>query len=286
MLESSTAEFSAAAAAAEPQTKSESPAVAATSACLPLVVQMMLHKVRNSPTGHITAARLAAISLHDHHLQPIIETLHASSNSIETLDLSYNELTDTGAAALFDALESGSANGTGAHIVTYVHLGGNEHIGAMSRRRAEKLCIKRPELHIDWRPILVDAQPCCQVRMVYKNSPAFVAGMVNGDTVLQWGMLQKGRTLAQRFGFQPSMQDQQTESLLASCEFIDIANSISPLVRSTVGIPNDVIVRRAAQSDEEHVDGYVDHKLSLTPGQTGALSERWSGQGLLGCILK
>ena len=271
--------IAAVAAAQSPPPAAEAPAPASWLTSLPIVVRLMLQKVRASPKGHVTAVRLAAVGLQDHHLQPIIELLHASDNSIETLDLSYNELTDEGASALFDALEQGSAKDTGASSVSYIHLGGNVNITATSRKRAAELVRNRGDVSIDWRPILDGAKPCCNVGMVYKNSPAAKAGLVKGDAILQWVMLQKGRTLAQRFGFQPSMQDGLGEAFLAGCEYMDVATSISPLVRQTIGMPHDIVVRRKAESGEEHVEGYVCHKLRLTP-------ERWSGQGLLGCVLK
>lgn len=67
--------------------------------------------------------------------------------------------------------------------------------------------------------------------------------------------------------------------------------SISPLVRTFIGLPHDVYVRRKAvdappaalagpaADAARPADGTVCVKLRLTP-------ERWSGQGLLGCVLK
>ena len=269
----------AAVAAARPPPVEEAAEAAPLPTSLPFVVRLMLDKVRTSPMGHVTAIRLAACSVQDQHLQPIIELLHRSSNSIEVVDLSYNELTDAGAALLLDALAMGSAEGTGAANVTSLHLGGNAAVTQASRDKADALSKKRPEITVDWRPVLVEAKPCCTVGMVYKNSPAAKAGLLKGDVVLQWVMFQKGRTLMQRFGFQPSMQDGFGEAFFASCEYLDVAKSISPLVRVSIGMPHDLIVRRKAEAGEESIDGFVCLKLRLTP-------ERWSGQGLLGCILK
>ena len=127
--------------------------------------------------------------------------------------------------------------------------------------------------------------------LVYKNSPASRAGLLKGDQILQWAMFQKNRPLSQRFGFQPSMQDGLGEAFLAGCQYQDVQGSISPLVRTFIGMPHDVYVRRAAKDAPEEAitglakraalpsDGSVVLHLRLTP-------ERWSGQGLLGCILK
>ena len=114
---------------------------------------------------------------------------------------------------------------------------------------------------------------CCTVGIVYKNSPAAAAGLQKGDVVLQWGMMQKGRSLAQRFGFQPDLQaggSGHGDALIASTRYVDVPSSVSPIVRAFVGMPIDVIVRRG---EAECL------RLRLVP-------ERWSGQGLLGCILK
>ena len=61
-----------------------------------------------------------------------------------------------------------------------------------------------------------------------------------------------------------------------ACRFESIASSISPTVRNLVGLPIDVIVRR---QDAAPATTSSCLRLRLTP-------ERWSGQGLLGCILK
>ena len=84
-------------------------------------------------------------------------------------------------------------------------------------------------------------------------------------------------------------QDGLGEAFLASCQYVDVAKSISPLVRAFIGLPHDVYVRRPAAdapplgglatSTALPSDGTVCIKLRLVP-------ERWSGQGLLGCILR
>lgn len=112
--------------------------------------------------------------------------------------------------------------------------------------------------------------PRLRAHVRYKNSPAAKAGLQKGDVILQWAMLQKGRTQIQRFGFQPAMQDGIGEAFLMSCKFEGVQQSISPLVRMSIGMVHELIVRR---------EGAGDLKVRLTP-------ERWSGSGLIGAILK
>jgi len=221
--------------------------------------------------------RLAACGLADAHLPPILALLYSSAQAIEELDLSFNELTDDGAAKLVDALLAGG-EGDELHRV---HLGGNERITDAARERASAtLRAKRPDLQLDWRSMLEGAQPCCGLHLVYKNSPAARAGMLKGDVVLQWGMLQKGRSLSQRFGFQPEVQGPYGEAFLATTQYVDVNTSVAPVVRMFIGMPIDVIVRREQQSPQPSAaPTHECLKLRLTP-------ERWSGSGLLGCILR
>ncbi len=119
-------------------------------------------------------------------------------------------------------------------------LGGNAQLtDGGAGAAAAALARVRPDLRVEWAPQLEGAQPCCHVGTVYKNSPAARAGLMKGDAVLQWGMLQKGRSLAQRFGFQPSMQDSVGEAFLASCEFQSVARACRELdhIGSAVGSP-------------------------------------------------
>ena len=138
----------------------------------------------------------------------LMEILHASNVTLTEIDLSFNELTEKGVLPLLDALKAGAQD-----ELTTLHLGGNatlcEDEGGAVATRAAELTRLRPDLHIDWAPQLHGDNliPCTHIGLVYKNSPAASAGLLKGDQVLQWGMLQKGRSIQQRFGFQPSMQE-------------------------------------------------------------------------------
>ena len=256
-----------------------------------VILGLLVKKLHASPKGHITSVRLPACGIEDSHMPTLIEILHASNVTLTEIDLSFNELTEKGVLPLLDALKAGAQD-----ELTTLHLGGNatlcEDEGGAVATRAAELTRLRPDLHIDWAPQLHGDNliPCTHIGLVYKNSPAASAGLLKGDQVLQWGMLQKGRSMQQRFGFQPSMQDGVGEVLLSACQFRDVSSSISPLVRAFIGLPTNVIVRRPAAEVKPPLtglaakaplpsDGTVCVKLSLTP-------ERWSGQGLLGCILK
>jgi len=259
---------------------------------LPVVMKLMLAKVRSTSKGHVCCIRLAGCSLCDAHLPPLLALLHSSAVALEELDLSFNDISAAGVERLLGVLGSGVQDD-----LAKVYLGGNRLTG--ERPPIEVLAdlrASRPDLTFDFEPILREAQPCCTVGLVYTNSPAARAGLLKGDVVLQFGMLQKGRTLAQRFGFQPDFgaiggegggSDALSDAFLAGCKFESVTASVAPTVRALIGMPIDVIVRRAA-----------DPSAAGGVGQTGGTNagmmclrlrlvpERWSGQGLLGCILK
>ena len=58
------------------------------------------------------------------------------------------------------------------------------------------------------------------------------------------------------------------------CSTAQVLQSISPVVRDSIGKPIEVVVERAVESGQSE-----QLKLTLVP-------ERWEGQGLLGCIIK
>ena len=122
--------------------------------------------------------------------------------------------------------------------------------------------------------MLRGAKQCCLVGEVYKGSPARTAGLTCGDIILAFGALQCGRTLADRYGYQPDYSGNNMDDMIMASVYKNVTESIAPLVRNSLGKPIDVVVRRTtAGGGEEHV------QLVLTP-------ERWQGSGLLGCVLK
>ena len=261
-----------------------SQSLASAEAQLPLVMRAMLGKVKGTSKGHVTRVTLSGCALNDSHLPPLLGLLHSSAVALEALDLSFNELSSDGLGRVLDVLGSGAQD-----ELSRLHLGGNPataSANALDTALAERLAAvrsKRPDVAVDFDPTLRDAQPCCTVGIVYKNSPACRAGLQKGDVVLQFGMLRKGRTLLQRFGFQPDfegigMPAGVGDAFLGGCKFESVKDSVAPMVRALVGMPIDVIVRRESDA-EAGGEGPTCHRLRLVP-------ERWSGQGLLGTILK
>jgi len=222
-----------------------------------------------------TTLRLTALMLDDDALPPLIEVLHHSYNCLETLDLSFNRLTDRGVGLLLSALSSG-----GAPELAHLSLGGNsvEPDDAL----LAPLRQARPEVAVSWASSLHGATQLCLVGTVYKNSPASRAGLFPGDRLMSFGPLQGNQGLAHRFGFQMDYQQSELASAAAvsSFAFSSVSASISPMVRACLGIEIDVVVERAKAAGEGNGAGErCLQRLTLTPA-------RWSGSGLLGCVLK
>jgi predicted metalloprotease with PDZ domain len=90
----------------------------------------------------------------------------------------------------------------------------------------------------------------CTVGTVYAASPAMQAGLCQGDSIIAFGPVQAD-------GYK------------------GVSESIVPVVKASVGKPIDVIVVRMSDKDQQ----VKQLQLTLTP-------QKWSGAGLLGCILK
>ena len=88
------------------------------------------------------------------------------------------------------------------------------------------------------------------VGTVFAGSPARKAGLVTGDSIIAFGPLK----------FE---------------DYKSVDESIVPVVKSCVGKPIDVVVVRMEQATA----AVQQVALTLTP-------QKWSGAGLLGCILK
>ena len=93
------------------------------------------------------------------------------------------------------------------------------------------------------------ASRCARWAPCTAGSPAAKAGLLTGDSVIAFGPVQHE-------------------------DYKGVSESIVPVVKTKVGKPIDVVVVRIAEG------GQVQQvALCLTP-------QKWSGAGLLGCILK
>lgn len=132
--------------------------------------------------------------------------------------------------------------------LTKLYMGGNKNsVGGMAL--SQQLKQVRSDLLVDWKKQLRDAQSLCTVGNVYTGSPALKAGLLTSDSVVAFGTIQHR-------------------------DFKSVTESIVPLVKSHVGKLIDVVVVRMGEG------GQVQQvQLTLVP-------QKWSGGGLLGCILK
>ena len=96
---------------------------------------------------------------------------------------------------------------------------------------------------------LPNGKSMCTVGTVYPQSPAATGGFRTGDSVIAFGPVQAE-------------------------DYKGVSESIVPVVKSNVGKPIDVVCVRISDGGEVQQIA-----LTLTP-------QKWSGAGLLGCILK
>lgn len=173
--------------------------------------------------------RLSNCGIHDAHLQPLIDALHHSQCQLETLDLAFNRLTDTGVQMLIKALAGGAAR-----ELTSVQLGGNR-VSTAGMALSQWLKQQRGDVLVDWKPQLRDAKSMCTVGTVYLNSPAQTAGLRTSDSVVAFGPVQHA-------------------------DFRSVTETIVPIVKAHVGKPIDVVVVRLDEAAKvEQV------ALTLTP---------------------
>lgn len=128
-------------------------------------------------------------------------------------------------------------------------LGGNR-VSAAGMAMSQGLKQTRPDLLVNWMQQLPNGKSMCTVGTVYAKSPAESAGLRQGDSVVAFGPIQHE-------------------------DYKGVSESIVPVVKKHVDKPIDVVVVRM-NHDKMTVDQIA---LTLVP-------KKWSGAGLLGCILK
>ena len=113
--------------------------------------------------------------------------------------------------------------------------------------------------------------------------------------------LQRFTSLNERFGFQPDFQGDRegSDALRAQCIHLSVLESISPLVRTSIGAEIDVVVERECGAEPQEGQ-HRDHEQQQGAPQQGQQEQprrkqhlaltlvpaRWDGSGLLGCILR
>lgn len=140
------------------------------------------------------------------------------------------------------------ASGTALEL-TKLYLGGNK-TSVAGMALSQNLKQSRPDLLVNWQLQLPGAKSMCAVGTVYASSPANQAGLQTGDSIIAFGPVQGD-------------------------EYKGVSESIVPVVKASVGKPIDVVIVRISDADAQ----VQQHQLTLTP-------QKWSGAGLLGCILK
>jgi len=178
----------------------------------PPAVIAAVEKLKAKPKD-TKALRLSNLAVCDVHLQYIIDALHSSECHLETLDLSFNKLTDAGIHVLCKAFAKGMA----LELQT-VYLGGNK-TSSSGMALSQSLKQMRGDLSVVWKQTLRGAQSMCTVGTVYVNSPANKAGLLTGDSVIAFGAIQ-------------------------SAEYKSVSDSIVPIVKGSVNKPIDVLVVR------------------------------------------
>ena len=190
--------------------------------------------------------RLSNLSICDVHLKALLEALKHSQISLEEIDLSFNRLTDAGVHVLLKEIAH-----SGLVIeLAKLHLGGNKTSPA-GMALSQGLKQTRPDLVVSWHLQLPNGKSMCSVGTVYPHSPAEAAGLRTADSIIAFGHVQ-------------------------SEDYKGVSESIVPVVKSRVNQPIDVVVARLAAGSSGQIEQVA---LTLTP-------KKWSGAGLLGCILK
>ena len=142
----------------------------------------------------------------------------------------------------------GLAGGTAMEL-SKLYLGGNK-VSVAGMALSQSLKQQRGDLVVVWKEQLPGGKSMCTVGTVYAASPANKAGLLQGDSMIAFGPVQAD-------------------------EYKGVSESIVPVVKGSVGKPIDVVVVRLNDKDQQPQQV----QLTLVP-------QKWSGAGLLGCILK
>jgi len=132
--------------------------------------------------------------------------------------------------------------------LTKLFLGGNR-VSVSGMALSQSLKQQRPDLLVVWKNELPGGKSMCTVGTVYPASPAQKAGLAQGDSIIAFGPVQGD-------------------------EYKGVSESVVPVVKANVGKPIDVVVVRMNREMQTE-------QLPLT-----LVPQKWSGAGLLGCILK
>lgn len=133
--------------------------------------------------------------------------------------------------------------------LTRLYLGGNKTTPA-GMALSQHLKTARPELLVVWKNELPAGKSMCTVGTVYMSSPANEAGLLTGDSIIAFGPVQ-------------------------FLDYKGVSESIVPVVKANVDRPIDVVVARMSTQGAQ----VAQIAMTLSP-------KKWSGAGLLGCILK
>lgn len=207
-------------------------------------------------------------------MREVLKQLRNNPSTTRALKLSNLAVGDVHLKALLEALSHSQVSGVeeidltfnkltdaGVHVLlkalsggtalelTKLYLGGNK-VSVAGMALSQSLKQQRPDLLVTWHEQLPGGKSMCTVGTVYAASPAMQAGLCQGDSIIAFGPVQAD-------------------------EYKGVSESIVPVVKASVGKPIDVLVVRMSDKDQQ----VKQLQLTLKP-------QKWSGAGLLGCILK
>ena len=222
--------------------------------------------------------RLSNAGIRDEHLGPLIECLFHSECALHELDLAFNELTDHGVEVLCEALTRKLSTADWhacAFELTHIFIGGNAVSPAAIDALTANLKRAGRDVEVDASPRLRKPMPLCKAVAVFDGSPAASAGMLKGDVIVAFASLHNPKQPEKAFRSNPQRQYD------AVTYFVDVAFSMGPIVKASLGKPISVVVERKAAAVPDATNGPGDPlyvKLALVP-------QKWEGQGVTGCKL-